>query len=175
MRNPIQTVSERAPQSSLRRVTADDRQTVIALIDTVYREFGDSVFLSGYDADLTRLPQAYTEAGGDFVVLTNDAGDLLATHAVLPLAVTENAVQLKRFYVRADHRGTGLGRCLMDWALDWSRERGQRRIELWTDVRFRQAHAIYERWGFVRQAIRSGEDGNMPYQEYQYTRDIDHA
>ncbi len=159
----------------LRRVTAADREAVIALIDTVYREFGDGVFLSGYDADLTCLPDTYAEAGGDFVVLTNSLGEILATHAVLPMEGEADAVQFKRFYVRADRRGEGLGRRLMDWALSWCREHGYRRVELWSDVRFLEAHAIYERWGFVRGVRRAGDDGQMPYQEYHYSRNIDHA
>jgi GNAT superfamily N-acetyltransferase len=51
--------------------------------------------------------------------------------------------------VRRDHRGTGVGRAMMVWALDRARERGCRLAQLTTDRRRTDAHRFYESLGFV--------------------------
>jgi GNAT superfamily N-acetyltransferase len=51
--------------------------------------------------------------------------------------------------VRRDHRGAGIGRAMMAWALDRARERGCRVAQLTTDRRRTDAHRFYESLGFV--------------------------
>ncbi len=51
--------------------------------------------------------------------------------------------------VRADRRGSGLGRELISWCVDAARERGCALVQLTTDKRRADAHRFYERLGFV--------------------------
>ncbi|MGF1483090.1 MAG: GNAT family N-acetyltransferase [Opitutales bacterium] len=157
---------------AMRPVTASDREDVSALVDAAYREIGDRVFLQGYDVDLTTLPEPYLSAQGAFMVCHDTHGRLAGTHAVRPLDRAQGVVEFKRFYVRRDLRGQGLGRKLMDWAVDWARAREFQRVEFWSDTRFSHAHALFEHWGFQRGAVRTGNDGSMPYQEYHYSRKL---
>lgn len=50
--------------------------------------------------------------------------------------------------VRADHRGTGLGRELMQWAIEEARQRGCVLVQLTSDKRRSDAHRFYQRLGF---------------------------
>jgi GNAT superfamily N-acetyltransferase len=50
--------------------------------------------------------------------------------------------------VRADQRGAGLGRQMIEWAIDQARERGCRLVQLTTDKRRPDAHRFYESIGF---------------------------
>ena len=51
--------------------------------------------------------------------------------------------------VRADRRGSGLGRAMMAYALEQARARGCRVAQLTTDKRRTEAHRFYERLGFT--------------------------
>lgn len=59
-------------------------------------------------------------------------------------------VLLSKIYVREDHRRTGLGRILVEWATTRSAQLGCR--ELWLTVNKHNASSIafYERMGFAK-------------------------
>jgi GNAT superfamily N-acetyltransferase len=56
--------------------------------------------------------------------------------------------QLRWFLLTPEARGTGLGRRLLDVALDYSRERGFSHIFLWSFADLADALRLYERAGF---------------------------
>jgi GNAT superfamily N-acetyltransferase len=57
--------------------------------------------------------------------------------------------QVEAVRVRADHRGSGLGAELMQWAIAESRRRGCALVQLTSDIARGDAHRFYERLGFV--------------------------
>ena len=128
---------------------------ILALIGSIFAEYGLTFDPAGYDADLTRIEKKYRGAGGDFWVLEND-GRVVGTVAVVPLSSDE--VEIKRVYLDASLRGQGWGSRLVEHALAWARGHGHRRARLWSDVKFARAHVMYERLGFVRTGIRDCED-----------------
>jgi putative acetyltransferase len=58
----------------LRQADNRDTQQLIALIDGVYREYGDQICLDGADCDLLDIESYYLSNGGSFVVLEEDGG-----------------------------------------------------------------------------------------------------
>ncbi|MEZ5299832.1 MAG: hypothetical protein R3F11_04070 [Verrucomicrobiales bacterium] len=52
----------------LRPATNADSAAVTALIDSVYQEYGEILFLEGADADLLDIDGRYAAKGGAFVV-----------------------------------------------------------------------------------------------------------
>jgi GNAT superfamily N-acetyltransferase len=50
--------------------------------------------------------------------------------------------------VRAALRGQGIGRALLERALDWGRIRGIKRVQLTVFDRNREARAFYDKLGF---------------------------
>lgn len=60
---------------------------------------------------------------------------------------TERA-QIEGVRVRADQRGTGLGRQMIEWAIDQARDRGCRLVQLTTDKSRTDAHRFYLSLGF---------------------------
>jgi GNAT superfamily N-acetyltransferase len=130
-------------------------RAVLALIGSIFAEYGLSFDPEGYDADLTRIATTYRGAGGDFWVLEHD-GHVVGTVAVVPLSSAD--VEIKRVYLDASLRGQGWGRRLVEHALAWACGHGHRRARLWSDVKFTRAHVMYERLGFVRTGIRDCED-----------------
>ena len=57
--------------------------------------------------------------------------------------------QIEAVRIRADHRGSGLGTRIMEWAIDESRRRGCSLVQLTSDISRTEAHRFYERLGFT--------------------------
>lgn len=57
-------------------------------------------------------------------------------------------MQIEAVRVAGDLRGGGIGRRMMEWAIERARERGCRLVELTTDKRRIDAHRFYLRLGF---------------------------
>ena len=55
-----------------------DSRDVIALIESIYGEYGEVMFLGGADADLEAIERTYRQAGGEFWVCRDGGGRLVA-------------------------------------------------------------------------------------------------
>ena len=147
-----------------------DSQDIIKLIDTVYREYGDSICLDKVDSDLLAINENYRNKGGCFWVWKEN-DEIKATIAVVP-ANEKDTVLLKRLYLKKDYRGTGIADLLLNYAIEWAKERGYKNIGLWSDTRFLRGHKFYTKHKFIQDGLRSMNDGNMPYKEYFFSREI---
>jgi RimJ/RimL family protein N-acetyltransferase len=58
--------------------------------------------------------------------------------------------------VALEWRGRGVGRALLEAAVDWAREAGIRKLELHVFPWNERAIALYERFGFEREGYRKG-------------------
>jgi putative acetyltransferase len=155
----------------LRPATVADQPGLIALIDSVYGEYGDRVCLEGAEADLLDVESNYRGRGGELVVLV-EPGSVRGAHGVVPSDGRPGVCHFRRLYLDATLRGQGWGARLMQWAIDWSRAHGMTRVEFWSDVRFSRAHAFFGRWGFERGGIREMHDGYAPYKEYFFSLEL---
>jgi putative acetyltransferase len=133
----------------LRAVTASDVPAVVDLVGAVLAEFGMR-FGEGSktDEEITRLPASYLDQGGMFWVGVDEAGVLHGTCGVFPVAPGD--YELRKMYLHARARGTGLGKRLLDEAVTWTRAAGGRRMVLDTTEQMTRAIAFYEAHGFVR-------------------------
>lgn len=97
---------------------------------------------------------ATTYADGIFLVgyLTGHLADtLVVTGALTPETTPEGTpvLRVERMSVRADLRGQGLGRRMLDALLDEARARGCTRIVLETTSSWIDAVRFYQRYGFT--------------------------
>lgn len=152
----------------IRPARPEDRAAMIAIIDTCLREIDDQLFLDGEGRDVMDVEAAYTRKGGAFVVLEVD-GEVIGTHATLPVDPEKGVVTFRRLYLKHEQRGKGYGRDLMQWAIDWSRANGFHEIAFWSDIRFTRAHAFFESFGFERGETREMNYTPLPYQEYRFS------
>lgn len=56
--------------------------------------------------------------------------------------------QVESVYVSSGARSQGIGRSMLEWAIDAARQRGALRIQLTTNGKRERAHRFYERLGF---------------------------
>jgi putative acetyltransferase len=85
-----------------------------------------------FERELASLPGEYR------LFLAGPAAGCVAVRFLDP-----ETAEMKRLYVRAEHRGRGLGRALAHAAINAAREAGCRRIVLDTLPKMRQAQALY--------------------------------
>ena len=93
----------------------------------------------GFEQELDALPGDYR------LFLADDAAGCVAVRFLDP-----RTAEMKRLYVRATHRGNGLGRVLAEKAIAVAREAGCARIVLDTLPKMSEAQALYALLGFKR-------------------------
>jgi GNAT superfamily N-acetyltransferase len=130
-------------------VTELDVPEVIALVAEVLAEYGLE-FGKGTktDDDLRGLPASYASHGGAFWVGRGEAGELLGTAGVFPVA--PYTFELRKMYLRPAARGHGLGSRLLAVAEAFVRGEGGHLIVLDTIEAMASACRFYEARGFVR-------------------------
>lgn len=98
--------------------------------------------------DLLDIPGFYQRGAGNFWVAL-DGGAVVGTLALLDIGGGQAA--LRKMFVRASHRGGGLGvsRLLLETLLAWAGQQGVREVFLGTTAKFLAAHRFYEKNGFA--------------------------
>jgi ribosomal protein S18 acetylase RimI-like enzyme len=164
--------SQQAPRSqrdsdgrSVRRATAADAEAVGRLLHDFNTEFDD--ITPGPHALADRVVQLL--AGGDTIVLL--AGGAPDGLAVLRFreAIGMEALEcyLAELYVVPEQRGEGIGRALMEAAMEVAREQGATYMDLGTSEDDHAARGLYESLGFSNREGRP--DGPV---NYYYEREL---
>lgn len=147
------------PVPAVRRAGPDDADAAGRLLDDFNREYGEPT--PGPDALAARVRELI--AGDDTVVLLVGAGpDGLAVLRLRP-ALWTMALEcyLAELYVVPSLRGHGLGRALLEAAIEEARDRGADHMDLGTSDDDVAARALYERCGFTNRD--GGGDGPVMY------------
>jgi putative acetyltransferase len=144
----------------------EDAQGVINLIGRVFAEYGFIFKPVDELPDLLTFPQHYVAPYGTFFVIRHHR-QVVGSVGVERLG--ESSAELHRLYLKADLRGRGIGRALVEEVIAWCRAGGIRHLLLWSDTRFERAHVLYGRLGFQRTGERALNDVNHT-REYRYER-----
>lgn len=132
---------------SVRRATPDDALEVARLLHDFNTEFGDPT--PGVDVLTERIRELLT-AGEITVLLGGEGPDGLALTRLRPSLWSESLdAYLEELYVVPEQRGRGLGRALLEAAMEDARRAGAAHIELGTSVDDTAAIALYETAGFT--------------------------
>ena len=149
----------------MRRGTAADAAAIGRLLHDFNTEYDDPT--PGADKLAARIEQLI--AGGDTVVmLAGDGPDGLAVLRFRP-AIWSEALEcyLAELYVAPSARGRGLGRALMNAAIELARAQGADYMDLGTGETDVAARSLYESLGFSNREGRP--DGPL---NYFYERDL---
>jgi RimJ/RimL family protein N-acetyltransferase len=146
-----------------------DAPGVVELIGRVYLEYGFVYVPEVEVPDLFRFDQHYAPPRGAFYVI-REGGVIVGSVGVERL--DDGSAELHRLYLDARLRGRGTGRALIEAVLGWCRTQQIRRLILWSDTRFDQAHRLYERMGFRRTGERPLPDDLNQTREYGFERPV---
>jgi molybdopterin-guanine dinucleotide biosynthesis protein A/GNAT superfamily N-acetyltransferase len=122
-----------------------------ALVVETLRDFGFD-YDPELDGDLDAPDKTYVA-----LWLALAAGEVAGSVALRD--VGDGAYELKRMYLRPEHRGRGVGKRLLATALDWAAARGARVVRLDTTERMVAARGLYEAAGFERVPGESPRQG----------------
>jgi ribosomal protein S18 acetylase RimI-like enzyme len=100
-------------------------------------------------------------------------GYLVLTPPKLPIAdPRDDDLEIKRIYILHRFHGIGVGRRLMDAAIDYSKSKGTRRILLGVYSRNADAIAFYERLKFRQVGVRKFNVGHNVYDDAVLALDL---
>src|SRR5829696_414090 len=133
------------------RIFQANSQEDIDQARTLFEEYqtglGISLCFQDFDQELKKLPGDYAPPDGRLLLAVDDAG-LAGCIALRKLA--PDVCEMKRLFVRPTHRGTGLGRTLVESLIDEARRLGYTKMRLDTlPGRMDKAIALYQSIGFV--------------------------
>jgi ribosomal protein S18 acetylase RimI-like enzyme len=143
----------------VRRATAEDAEAVGRLLDDFNREFDEPTPGAPVLADRVRL---LLDHGDTIVLVAGERPDGLAVLRFRP-AIWAATIEcyLAELYVVPERRGHGIGRALMEEAMDVARAEGATYMDLGTSEDDVAARALYESLGFSN---REGKpDGPLNY------------
>jgi len=129
---------------TVREAVDADSDGIIALIDSCYREYPPNILDLDAEEPELRAPASRYPA---FWVVDGEDGQIVGCIA-LQVCEPRQRVELKKCYVHASQRGSGLGRLLVEQVEDWARAEGCTQVELLTDTRFKLAHRVYAALGY---------------------------
>lgn len=131
----------------------DELDATRAIFQEYADQLGVDLGFQSFDTELATLPGEYADPRGA-LLLAWVGGALAGCCALRPLdnADYANASEMKRLYVRKAFRGFGLGRQLVEAALDAARTAGYGCVLLDTLVEMEAARALYEDLGFTEVA-----------------------
>jgi GNAT superfamily N-acetyltransferase len=143
----------------VRRADVEDAETIGRLLHDFNSEFDDPT--PGPPALADRIRELLAQ--GEVTVLLGGAEpDGIAVLRFRPAIWTDGLdCYLEELYVVPDRRGQGLGRALMEAAIEFARGRGAKRMDLGTSEGDVAARALYESLGFANR--ERPPDGPISY------------
>jgi ribosomal protein S18 acetylase RimI-like enzyme len=123
--------------------------SLAAMARELFREYaeeiGTDLEYQGFSAELASLPAPYAPPKGALFIAQRD-GKAAGCAALRPLDA--RAGEMKRLYVRAEYRGSGVGRTLIEAIIAAAREAGYRELRLDTLPAMSAAQTLYRKLGF---------------------------
>lgn len=155
--------------------TNADCPGIVGVVKAVFDEYGFTWEEEGYHADLYDVQSHYAEKGHAFFVAVSESGEVQGTIALRcfdPIPGNPGGVMelngkrrlsgtdcsLDRLYVLPSARKQGLGSMLASAVIEEAKRRGKRKMEIWSDKRFVDAHRLYGRFGAVSISDRILDD-----------------
>ncbi|MCK9519268.1 MAG: GNAT family N-acetyltransferase [Dehalococcoidia bacterium] len=126
------------------------------IVAAVFDEYGWEFENDDYDGDVREPDRWYIAPGGGFAIAEDEGG-----RPVGCVGYTDEGggvFELHRLYVLAEARRSGAGSALVRWVIDEVRAAGARKLVLFSDTAFLDAHRLYLRFGFRNTRFRYADD-----------------
>ena len=125
--------------------SAEDYTAGRTLIEEYAAALGVDLCFQNFSEEMAGLPKIYGSPYG-CLLLARTNGELVGCVAVRNQG--ETVCEMKRLYMKPQHRGTGLGRRLAESAIGYAQQLGYTRMVLDTLPSMTAAQSLYESLGF---------------------------
>jgi GNAT superfamily N-acetyltransferase len=126
---------------TIRPATSADLDEIRAMLREYAAWLEVDLCFQNFEQELAALPGEYAPPGGRLLIAAG-AG------CVALRALDHDICEMKRLYVRPDHRGTGLGRALVHAIIAEARDVGYSKMRLDTMPKMGNAQGLYAALGF---------------------------
>jgi putative acetyltransferase len=128
-------------------ISIEDLATVRTLLEEYWTSIGFDLATFGFADELEELPGRYAPPEGRLAlaILSGDAVGCIALRKL-----DGNSCEMKRLFVRASARGSGVAVTLLQWLFSEARSQGYSRMLADTLPTMHAALRLYRRFGFRR-------------------------
>ncbi len=131
---------------TIRAAENKDLPRITALVAAVLDELDTELDPDGIDADLSDIEGNYVAAGGLFVILQNEKGEIVGTAGFM--RINDRQCELRKMYFLPEVRGRGWGESMLDFLIDSAGRLGFDEMHLETNSTFHAAIGLYLKVGF---------------------------
>ncbi len=157
--------------ATIRDARDSDEAGLIELIGSIFAEYPNCVLAVDEEIpELRHIATSFADWDGRFWVAERQ-GRIVGCVGLTP-AHEPGGIELKKLYVAASERRSGLGGRLTELVIAEARKRGARFIDLWSDTRFVTAHAFYEHRGFAKSGATRELHDLSDTVEYYFRREL---
>jgi putative acetyltransferase len=148
---------------NIRPIEQQDNEALASVIRTTLAEFGANKPGTVYfDPTTDALYELFRTPGSYYLIATID-NNVVGGCGIYPTEnLPEGTCELVKLYLLTSARGTGLGKKLLEKAMQWAKHNGYNQVYLESMPELSKAVSIYENVGFKRinQPLgNSGHDG----------------
>ena len=130
---------------NLRKANAGEEARIFDLVKKVLSDYGLKVNPKETDQDLSDLNKFYFDNQGWFGVIEY-AGEIIGSYGIF--RVNEKICELRKMYLLPGYQGKGLGRIMMEDAIQQAKALGYAEIILETNTLLDKAIHLYKKYGF---------------------------
>jgi putative acetyltransferase len=147
----------------VRRIAPGDNKALANVIRTTLEEFGANKPGTVYfDETTDSLYELFQAAPASVYYVAEMDGEVVGGGGIFPSpGLPEDTCELVKMYLAKKARGIGLGKLLIEKAIDAAREKGFKSIYLETMPELKQALNTYEKFGFRYISGPLGETGHF--------------
>lgn len=134
---------------TIRKIQIKDNKDLAEIVRTSLAEFGANKPGTVYFDDTTdHLYELFQQTGSIYYVAEHE-GKLLGGAGIYPTeGLPAQTCELVKMYLRAEARGRGLGKILIEKCLEFARGFGYLQAYIETMPELRKAVSVYEKFGF---------------------------
>ena len=137
------------PAVTIKTIQPSDNQALAVIIRNALAEFGankpGTVY---YDATTDALYELFQKQGSIYYVASEN-NQLIGGAGIYPTAgLPADTCELVKMYLAPAARGKGIGKMLIEKALQFASDTGYRKVYIETMPELRKAMSVYEKFGF---------------------------
>ncbi|MFY7694153.1 MAG: GNAT family N-acetyltransferase [Sediminibacterium sp.] len=150
------------PTIQIRPIEQKDNINIAKVIRGALEEFGANKPGTVYfDPTTDALFELFNNTPGSYYYIATIDNNVVGGAGIFPTEnLPEGTCELVKLYLHKDARGTGLGKQLLNTAMQWAKENGYTQVYLESMPELSKAVTIYENVGFKRIHQPLGNSGH---------------